>query len=150
MLAFKIEVEGQPPVIAGVEDWSILALHVTASRGRGTDEGSDDIDYSVGGLTTSNEENISHHFRWPRCPLSVGSSVTVTLVETETTTPPTKRYRSDKEVQENPYTEEEMREMRRQDYLALKKDSMAKQAPNPSIERTSQGLRPCAASHLKR
>src|SRR5687767_11357143 len=24
------------------------------------------------------------------------------------------------------------------------------QAPNPSIERTSQGLRPCAASHVKR
>lgn len=58
MLAFKVEVEGQPTVVAGVEDWSILSLHVTASRGEGTNEASDDLNYSVGGLSTANEENI--------------------------------------------------------------------------------------------
>ena len=46
----------------------------------------------------------------------------VTVVDTDHPDPPTKRYRSDKEVQENPFTEEELKEMRRQDYLELKKE----------------------------
>lgn len=34
-------------------------------------------------------------------------------------TPPKKRYHSDSNVQENPFTEDEIREIRYQDYLAL-------------------------------
>ncbi len=33
---------------------------------------------------------------------------------------------------------------------ARSKGFKVQEAPNPSIERTSQGLRPCAASHVKR
>jgi len=120
MLAFRIEVDGEPVVTAGVDDWSILAFHITASRSREVSKAGDGVDYSVGGLSVPNSEKISHHFRWPRGDLSIGSSVTVTVIETDSPDPPAKRYRSDRELQESPYTEAEMREMRRQDYLDLK------------------------------
>ena len=122
MLAFLIELDGQPPLVAGVEDWSLISVHINAVRAEAYSREADDLEYSVGGLTTKNAEGISHHFRWPRVPLKVGSKVTVTLVETAVPEAPAKRYRADKEVQESPFTEEEWREMRRQDYLALKKE----------------------------
>jgi len=34
MIAFKIEVEGQDPIIAGTEDWHVLSLGLTAIRGK--------------------------------------------------------------------------------------------------------------------
>jgi hypothetical protein len=46
----------------------------------------------------------------------------VTVVESDHPDPPIRRYRSDKEMQESPFTNHEMREMRWQDYLALKKE----------------------------
>jgi hypothetical protein len=122
MLAFRVEIEGHSPLIAGVEDWSVLALHVNAIRGEEHHREGDDLSFSVGGLTTKNAEGISHHFRWARVPLAIGSTVKVTLVETDSPDAVANRYRADKEVQENPYTEVEWREMRRQDYLALKKE----------------------------
>jgi hypothetical protein len=33
MLAFKVDIDGKPIHVAGVEEWSILALHMTAARG---------------------------------------------------------------------------------------------------------------------
>jgi hypothetical protein len=128
MLAFRIEIDSHPPLIAGVEDWSILALHVNAIRGEDHNRDVDELDFSVGGLTTKNAEGISHHFRWPRAPLRIGSTVKVSLIETDSPDAVANRYRSDKEVQENPYTEEEWREMRRQDYLALKEEFEGEQA----------------------
>jgi len=122
MLAFRVDIDGHPPLVAGVEDWSILSLHVNAIRGEEHDREGDDLVFSVGGLTTKNDEGISHHFRWPHIPLTIGSTIRVTLVETASPDAVANRYRADKEVQENPYTEEEWREMRRQDYLALKKE----------------------------
>jgi hypothetical protein len=122
MLAFRIEVDGQPPLIAGVEDWSVLALHVNAIRGEAHQREADELVCSVGGLTMKNPEGISHHFRWSRIPLKLGSTVKVSIVEAETSNPPVRRYCSGSEMQENPFTEEEQREMRRQDYLALKKE----------------------------
>jgi hypothetical protein len=46
--------------------------------------------------------------------------VTIRLIETETPDEPKRRHRSDHEVQELPYTVEEMRQMRYEDYLMLK------------------------------
>jgi hypothetical protein len=40
-----------------------------------------------------------------------------------------KRFRSDHEVQENPFTEEEMREMRYNDYLNLKEEFEGEDSP---------------------
>ena len=106
-------------------DWSILALHANARRGRDNpvnpDE-PDDLEFSVGGLTEPDRERIRYHFRWPRRELRIGSTVKVTLVEADDCDTPTKRFRSDGEIQECPYTDEEMREFRRKDYLELKKE----------------------------
>ena len=122
MLALRIEIDDHPPLVAGVEDWAILAAHVNAVCASAYKRDSDDLDFSVGGMTKDNEEGVAHHFRWPRVPLKIGSTVRITLVNTDTADPPAKRYRADKEVQENPFTEDEMHEMRYQDYLALKKE----------------------------
>ena len=126
MFALQIEIDGTHYVTAGAEDWSVLGLHVGGRHGdpNASVESArvDDIDLSVGGLSQPNTEGISHHFRWPRHPLSVGSRVVITVVDTETPDPPAKRYRSDREVQENPFTDEEMRQMRLESYLELKKE----------------------------
>jgi hypothetical protein len=121
MLALKIELDGDEPIIAGVEDWSVLGLNLTATRSEAS-ERFGHLRTSVGGLTLPNENAVCHHFRWKEMELRVGSRVVVTLVETDSPHPPVKRYRSDGEVREDPFTEGEAREMRLQDYLELKKE----------------------------
>jgi len=120
MIAFLVEIDGERTVLAGVEDWSILALHINAMRAEAKPDEGDDLHFSVGGLTLPDSGQQHYHFRWPRKDLKVGSVVKVTIVESESVDPPIKRYRSDAQVQENPFTEEEIREMRYKDYLSLK------------------------------
>jgi hypothetical protein len=126
MLALKVEVDGQPFAIAGVEDWALISAHITASRGNPTASNdfarSDRIQLSVGGLSIPDAQSLSHHLRWGNVDLALGSSVRLTFLETDRPEPAKKRYRSDSSVQENPFTEEEMRAMRRKDYEALKKE----------------------------
>ena len=124
MLAFLVEIEGHPSFVAGVDDWSVLGLHVSALRGEANNpQGLEPhIDFSIGGLSRAGSDGVSYHFRWPRVDLELGATVKVTLVESDSPDPPAKRYRSDREVQESPYTEEEFREMRYQNYLELKKE----------------------------
>jgi len=126
MLAFKVEIDGEELATAGFEDWSILALHVNASRGSPTapfeSARYDEAHFSVGGLSESDANGVSHHVRWKEKVLTIGSQVKVTVVETDQPDFPLKRYRSDARIQENPFTEEEMREMRWRDYLELKKE----------------------------
>jgi len=126
MLALQVEVDGKSYATAGAEDWALLSLHVTASRGELTAPNesvrADRIDLSVGGLSQPDSEGISQHIRWGRLDLSLGAKVTLTVVETDTPTPPIRRYRSDSKVQEQPFTEAEMREFRWKDYLELKKE----------------------------
>lgn len=117
MLAFEIEIDGKHFCLAGVEDWSILAFHLDASRHSESDE----IRLSMGGLTQNDQNGVSHHVRWrDRQDLKVGSTVTVTVVDTNAPDPLLRRYRSDHDVQECPFTEEEMEEMQRAQWLALK------------------------------
>ena len=119
MLAFKIEVDGEHLALAGFQDWSVLGMHIAAGRSRLNPE--QHIEVSVGGLAESTS-GAAYHVRWRGRDLKIGSRVTVSVVDTQNPDPPTKRYRSDKEVQENPFTDDEMREMRRRDYLELKKE----------------------------
>jgi hypothetical protein len=116
MLAFRIE----EIAVAGAEDWAVLALHVTSTRSAASEAGRSHV--SVGGLALPGEQSGHHHFRWKERDLEVGSRVVVTLVDTDSPTAPVKRFRSDAEVQEDAFTEEEAREMRLQDYLELKKE----------------------------
>lgn len=126
MLAFKVEIDGVPVVVAGAEDWVVLGLHVSAAKGDPNAQAEfgreDHIRFSVGGLSERTVEGEAHHFRWKEQRLAVGSCVVVSVIDAESPDPPVKRYRSDSTVQESPFTEEEMREMRWQDYLALKKE----------------------------
>ena len=69
-------------------------------------------------MTIGDENKIRHHFRWSERKLRVGSAVTVRVVDIDLPDPPVKRFRSDAEIQECPFTEEEMRQMRYDDYLA--------------------------------
>lgn len=116
MLAFEIEVDGERACIAGIEDWSLLTFHLDAMRNGSSEE----IWLSMGGMSQDDENRVAHHVRWGRIDLCVGSRVTLTVVNTDEPDPPLRRYRSDREVQENPYTEEEWEEMERSEWMRLK------------------------------
>ena len=126
MLALEVEVDGKKFVIAGVEDWGLLSAHLTASRARpdapAPSARVDSIELSIGGLTERDTDGGAHHFRWGRKNLNIGSRVVIRVVEVESADPPIKRYRSDAKVQENPFTDAEIREMRWQEYLELKQE----------------------------
>jgi hypothetical protein len=121
MLAFEVWIDGQRQCLAGVEDWAILSAHVTASRSR--DQGTspqDDLEFYVGGMTGDDETGASHHFRWKRRNLAVGMQVTIQIVEVDRADDPIRRYRSDRQVQEDPLTDEEIEEIERAEWLRLK------------------------------
>ncbi len=52
--------------------------------------------------------------------MTVGSKVVINIVETDQPDPPVRRYRSDRLVQESPFSEEEIEQMEREDYVRLK------------------------------
>lgn len=126
MIAFKIEIDGEEVVTAGFDDWSILALHVNASRGDPISAFArareDEVRFSVGGLSGRDDAGAAHHVRWKERLLEIGSQVTVKVVDTDRPDFPLNRYRSDANIQESPFTDEELKEMRWQDYLELKKE----------------------------
>lgn len=122
MLAFKVLINGEYKVTAGQEDWAVLAAHVTATRDKGEGASEGHIRYSAGGLSLKNEDGFGQHFRWKEVELKVGDKVEFEIVDSSEISEPIKKYRSDTEVQEDPFTDEENREMRYQDYLELKKE----------------------------
>jgi hypothetical protein len=122
MIAFEVEVDGEKLAVAGAEDWAVLSFHLNATRSDASEHPFGHLRTGVGGLSLPNENGASHHFRWKDRDLKIGSRVLVTVVETDAPHPPVKRYRSDSTVQEDPFTEEEAREMRLRDYLELKKE----------------------------
>ncbi len=119
MLAFKIIVNGELRFIAGVEDWDSIHTVIMALR-ESSDDDTDIIDLKVGGLAEEQEPGKIESVRWPNTNLSIGDEVTISIVETNTVDKPLKRYRSDSTIQESPFTEEEMYELQKQDYLRLK------------------------------
>ena len=73
-------------------------------------------------MTLDDASGLAHHFNWLRHDLSIGSKVVVTVVETEHPDPPIERSPPKARAYElRQYAEEELTEMRRQDYLGLKK-----------------------------
>ncbi len=121
MLAFDVGVNGSRLGLIGAADWTQLSLIVHA--GRGGLLPSTLIRCDLGGMARPDTSGVYYHLRWRGVDdLAVGSSVTLTVVDTDHPDPPTKRFRSDYEVRESPYTEEEAREMRYRDYLELKRE----------------------------
>ena len=120
MLAFDVLLNGKKTMLTGFEDWAVLHADITANRAR--EEGTDDeFEMSVGGLALPRIEGQHEHVRWGRLRLSIGDEVMIRLVEVSRADTPKKRHRSDKAVQENPFTEEEIYEMQKETYLKLKK-----------------------------
>jgi len=123
VIALQVEIDGAHEVLAGAEDWSLLTLRVNAMRGdvMAPVESArvDDLRFGVSGLSLEDLSGIHHRFRWADKSLKVGSKVIVTIVDTERPDPPIRRYRSSNQ---SPFTDGEWRELRRQDYEALKKE----------------------------
>jgi hypothetical protein len=122
MIAYRIRVNRKPLVTAGQNDWSILSTHVTASRDNGERGVEDYMRLSIHGLSKENEQGFCEHFRWSEVDIEVGDIIELEIVDVGDIDPPKKRYRSDSQVRESPFTQEEWKEMRYKDYLELKKE----------------------------
>lgn len=122
MLAFDIRIGEKRACLAGVEDWSLISAHVTAQRGDNPNvEMVESLELYIGGMTQPDAAGISHHVRWGRLTqLHVGTTITIQVIDTDTPDMPIRRYRSDHEVQESGFTDEEIEEMQREDWLRLK------------------------------
>jgi hypothetical protein len=120
MKAFRVVVDGKPMGNLGVADFSNASVTVTFARSLGIEP----VDYyfHIGGLTQSDENGVSRHYRWAAPSIQEGSRIEIEIVDSENCVPPARVYRSDREVQEPAFTEEEIRDMRYKDYLELKKE----------------------------
>ena len=120
MIAYEVRINGSLATTVGQEDMSILTAILTTSRGNQEQSIDDYIRLSLGGLSHETSDGYCEHFRWVVPDVEVGDRVELAIVETTEVDPPKKRYRSDHQVQEDPFTEAEAREMRYQDFLKLK------------------------------
>ena len=136
MIALKVLINGNDKFITGIEDWDSLHAVIMALRKDADDE--DHIfDLKIGGLAQEVEPGKLEHVRWPNVDLGIGDEVSITIVDTDIADKPIKRYRSDKSVQENPFTEEELFELQKQDYLRLKELLKMKISPNKTLQQTA-------------
>ena len=119
MIALKVLINGKEQFVTGIEDWDSLHAVIMALRAD-ADDADHTFDLKIGALTQEVEPGKLEHVRWPSVDLVVGDEISITIIETETVDKPIKRYRSDKSVQENPFTEEELFELQKKDYLRLK------------------------------
>lgn len=119
MLAFEVKVNGQSLGICGFDDWGVLSAHLSAGRGEG-DEVLDGVRLHVGGLERGGDGEPAHHVRFIGELLKIGDKVEFDIVDSNVVISPLKRYRSDHEVKESPFTDEERERMQRETYEELK------------------------------
>ena len=122
MLAFELFVDDRRICLAGMEDWAVMSVILSAVQPREDRERprTSELNISAGGLSETDASGAAYHARWGKVDLQVGSKVVINLVDTDQPDPPIRRYRSDREVQESPYTDEEWEQMEREDYQRLK------------------------------
>jgi hypothetical protein len=120
MKAFRVVVDGKAMGDLGVADFGMASVTV----GFGPTLGAKSVDYHlhVGGLTQSDENGVSRHYRWACPSIHEGTRIEIEIVDSENCVPPTRLYRSDYKVEEPEFTEEEIRDMRYESYLELKKE----------------------------
>jgi hypothetical protein len=123
MLAFELLVDDRRVCLAGMEDWAVLSVILSAVNSGVRADGlprEGKLDVSAGGLSEDDSDGIAYHARWARVDLQVGSKVQINVVETDEPDPPIRRYRSDRERSEPAFTREEIEQMEREDYERLK------------------------------
>lgn len=122
-LSLLVEIDGERFVVAGSDDWSVLNVVVTAVRANPRLRSPDDtVELTVGGVCEQLVLGENHGMRWGDKRLRIGAKICVTVISTAQRDEPVKRYRSDSTVQESAYTDDEWREMRHSDYLALRRE----------------------------
>lgn len=120
MIVFEVAINGKKIKSCGTENCSVLNVILNSVGFKSADD-LGDLHLRMGGMTDPDEENVSYHFRFGEIPLKIGDEVSVRIVEANEADTPIKRYRSDHERRENPFTEEEILEFERADYERLKK-----------------------------
>lgn len=120
MLALEVVLNGGKSLLAGFEDWDMLTAFLRAQRA-GRTHVKNEFELNVHGLAQPQTDGVYEYVRWQSLQLAVGDELVLRLVDVSEADPPIKRYRSDKTVQENPFTDEELEEMERQNYRRLKK-----------------------------
>jgi hypothetical protein len=120
MIALNIRAHGDDLYVVGQEGVSILHSNVVVSRDNSKRGVSDYIRLNMSGLSQDTDKGYPEHFCWKDRDLQIGDVVEIEILETDEVDAPVKRFRSDHEVQVNPFTDVENREMRCNDYLPLK------------------------------
>ena len=127
MLAFEIEVDGQPIALIGKRDWAILNVIIGALRDTDLKKDVPTVELRLGGLTLDDSDGVCHHFRWRGGQLDMGDTITIKLVESDDPTPPDHVFRSD-------YQAHESKELRRQEYLRLKDEFEPQEGSSGEID----------------
>lgn len=119
MLAYSVKINGDHVGVCGFNDWAVLTAALTAGRGK-AEHALDGIEFRVGGLERGREGSPAHFVRCVLERLDVGDKIEIEIVDSEDVMEPLRRYRSDREVQESPFTDEELERMERETYEELK------------------------------
>ncbi len=120
MIAFRVSINGGVSIVGSQADWAVLTAIVTAIRNNDASDTAEQIQVSLGGLSRRSLCGFAEHFRWPELSVQVGDRVEIDIIETENPNEPAKRFRSDREIEESPFTEAELRELKYKEYLELK------------------------------
>jgi acyl-homoserine lactone acylase PvdQ len=122
-LSLLVEIDGERFTIAGSDNWGVLNVMVTAVRANAAlERAGDEIEVVVGGTCEQTVPGEHYHMRWSRRHLTVGSKLSITVLKCSDPDKPIKRYRSDSTVQESPFTDAEMKDMKYREYLALREE----------------------------
>ena len=119
MIALQIDLNGERQAVAGCSDCDTLSFTIVVVN-RETDC-TPEFHFNVGGLVRATVPTQLEHVRWRMPELKVGDTVSVAVVNVDAADAPAKRYRSDKTVQEQPYTEEEIEQFERREYERLRR-----------------------------
>jgi hypothetical protein len=96
MIAFRVTINGNPPVVGGANDLSVLTAIVTASGLLGKDtfparpneDDNTSVEFRLGGLTRRAAGAVNEHLVWlDNLSLNPGDRVTVDVIETESVDP---------------------------------------------------------------
>ena len=103
MLALEIYINDTKPLVVGSKDWATLFIYLFAYKSElGTT-----IQMDAGVGLEQAESGKLENLRWKRPKIAETDEIRLRFVHTDDATEPDRRYRSDHNVQESPYTEEE-------------------------------------------